>query len=144
MEPHHLIPHAGRMCWLDGVEDHSPEVTRCTLTVRASTPLSGATSRIPAHASLEYMAQTAAVHAALQARAASPGGGLGRVALLGTRVFELARAWLEPGESLTAEAAPFAASTAGLAVFDANVRDAAGREVARARLNLYAETTADG
>jgi predicted hotdog family 3-hydroxylacyl-ACP dehydratase len=146
MEPEDLIPHAGPMCWLDRVVDHDAARTRCSLVVRESTPLAGAGPRVPAHAALEYMAQTAAVHAALAmasgeaGRAPAPGS----VALLGTRSLELERAWLEPGESLVTEAAPVTARSSGLAVFAASVRDEHGREIARARLNLYAGATVDG
>jgi predicted hotdog family 3-hydroxylacyl-ACP dehydratase len=85
------------------------------------------------------MAQTAAVHAILCARQDAAGSAPHAMSLLGTRRLELSRGWLEPGESLAVEAAPAGASRSGLAVFDASVRDAEGREVARARLNLYAE-----
>ncbi|MEE2662697.1 MAG: hypothetical protein VX681_01150 [Myxococcota bacterium] len=143
MDPETLIPHAGPMCWLDRVVDHDSAHTRCSLVVRQSTPLAGARGRVPAYAALEYMAQTAAVHAALSAPRDAGAVPPGRVALLGTRSLELARAWLEPGESLVAEAAPVAASAGGLAVFAASVSDAKGREVAHARLNLYAGTAKD-
>lgn len=139
MDPEQLIPHAGPMCWLDRVLQHDSERTRCSLAVRPTTPLAGTAERVPALAALEYMAQAAAVHAALASRSGGSGAPPSRVALLGTRSLELHRAWLEPGESLVAEAAPVAGSASGLAVFETSVRDAGGHEVARARLNLFAE-----
>lgn len=144
MDPRSLIPHAGPMCWLDRVESHDARSTRCSLVVREAMPLAGAGANVPGHAALEFMAQTAAVHAVLGARESGSTARLGRVALLGTRALELSREWLEPGERLIAEAAPRAASAGGLAVFDATVHDEAGRGVASARLNLLAEANEDG
>lgn len=149
MDPQALIPHAGPMCWLDRVVEHDPARTRCALRVRATTPLAGASGgRVPAHAALEYMAQTAAVHASLSAREAADGGAAitpaTDISLLGTRSLVLGRAWLEPGEPLEVEAEPAAAGTSGLAVFATRAVDAAGREVARARLNLFAGAPGDG
>lgn len=66
-----LIPHAGRMCLLARVDAWDAQRIRCSATShRASdNPLRSA-SGLLATAAIEYAAQAAAVHGALNARAA--------------------------------------------------------------------------
>lgn len=66
-----LIPHAGSMCLLARVDDWDTQRIRCSATShRASdNPLRSA-SGLLACAAIEYAAQAAAVHGALNARAA--------------------------------------------------------------------------
>jgi predicted hotdog family 3-hydroxylacyl-ACP dehydratase len=66
-----LIPHAGRMCVLERVETWDAQRIRCTATSHrdSANPLRSA-SGLLASAAIEYAAQAAAVHGALNARAA--------------------------------------------------------------------------
>jgi predicted hotdog family 3-hydroxylacyl-ACP dehydratase len=66
-----LIPHAGRMCLLAAVQSWDAGRIRCTATSHADhdNPLRSA-SGLLASAAIEYAAQAAAVHGALNARAA--------------------------------------------------------------------------
>jgi predicted hotdog family 3-hydroxylacyl-ACP dehydratase len=66
-----LIPHAGRMCLLARVERWDAAGIRCVATSHADSdnPLRSA-SGLLASAAIEYAAQAAAVHGALNARAA--------------------------------------------------------------------------
>jgi predicted hotdog family 3-hydroxylacyl-ACP dehydratase len=66
-----LIPHAGRMCLLAGVRSWDASRIRCTATSQsqADNPLRSA-SGLLASAAIEYAAQAAAVHGALNERAA--------------------------------------------------------------------------
>ena len=66
-----LIPHAGRMCLLARVDAWDARTIRCTATGHADAdhPLRSA-SGLLASAAIEYAAQAAAVHGALNARAA--------------------------------------------------------------------------
>jgi len=139
--PSALLPHAGPMCWLDRVLEHGQGGTRCSGRVRADSPLRDECGRVPAVAAIEWMAQCAAVHAALglAAEAETSGARLERVLLLGTRSLALARGWLHAGERLQVFARPAAAATSGLVTFEARVRDVHEREIASATLNLLVE-----
>ena len=66
-----LIPHAGRMCLLARVDAWDARTIRCTATNHADAdhPLRSA-SGLLASAAIEYAAQAAALHGALNARAA--------------------------------------------------------------------------
>jgi predicted hotdog family 3-hydroxylacyl-ACP dehydratase len=66
-----LIPHAGRMCLLARVDAWDAQRIRCTATSHreSDNPLRSA-SGLLASAAIEYAAQAAAVHGALNARAA--------------------------------------------------------------------------
>lgn len=66
-----LIPHAGRMCLLQAVQSWAADRIRCTATSHADrdNPLRSA-SGLLASAGIEYAAQAAAVHGALNARSA--------------------------------------------------------------------------
>lgn len=59
-----LVPHAGRMRWLDGWVEHGHDRTAVVARVRADWP-AVADGLLPAVAALELIAQAAAVHAAL-------------------------------------------------------------------------------
>lgn len=154
------------MAWLDRVTHHDGEGTACEAIVRADSPLADARGRVPGVAAIEWMAQCAAVHAALALRAAAargttppaesgadatpaesgasapPAAPFARVLLLGTRLLALERAFFAAGERVVARARPAAAATSGLVAFDAELADATGAVVARARLNLMAERAA--
>ena len=66
-----LIPHAGRMCLLARVDAWDAQRIRCSATSHreSDNPLRSA-SGLLASAAIEYAAQAAAVHGALNARAA--------------------------------------------------------------------------
>ena len=137
-----LLPHDPPMVLLDRVTSYDESTLTAEVDIRPGSMLCG-DDGVPGWVGIEYMAQAAAVHAALSARSGdAPSTSRpvsGGISLLGTRRLALSRAWLEPGEALEVEAEPVAASSAGLAVFATRVRDADGNEVARARLNLHAE-----
>jgi predicted hotdog family 3-hydroxylacyl-ACP dehydratase len=61
-----LIPHAGRMCLLDGVLDWSQSFIRCSATNHrnADNPLRHG-NRLPVFRGIEYAAQAMAVHGGL-------------------------------------------------------------------------------
>jgi predicted hotdog family 3-hydroxylacyl-ACP dehydratase len=63
-----LVPHRGRMCWLDGVSRVEPHEIVCSATVRADNPVIR-DGRLPAWALVELVAQAAA---ALRGSVASP------------------------------------------------------------------------
>jgi predicted hotdog family 3-hydroxylacyl-ACP dehydratase len=105
------------------VLSHTREETRCELEVAASALFADDAGAVPGWIALEWMAQCAAAHGGLAARAA--GGAPAQGMLVGARQLELARASFERGERLTVSAR--ALGTAGALVsFACDVRDAAG------------------
>jgi predicted hotdog family 3-hydroxylacyl-ACP dehydratase len=65
-----LLPQAGPMRLLDRVEAHDGEETRCRALPGASALFQRADGSVPAWVGIEYMAQCAAAHGGLLARAA--------------------------------------------------------------------------
>lgn len=64
-----LLPHAGPMRLLERVVAHDAGGTRCRVIPAASALFQDARARVPAWVALEYMAQCAAAHGGLVARA---------------------------------------------------------------------------
>ena len=64
-----LLPHAGPMRLLDRVEAHDEARTACRVLPAASTLFQRADGSVPVWVGIEYMAQCAAVHGGLLARA---------------------------------------------------------------------------
>jgi len=64
-----LLPHAGPMRLLDAVVSHDAERTVCRALPAASALFQDAAGEVPAWLALEYMAQCAAAHGGLAARA---------------------------------------------------------------------------
>jgi predicted hotdog family 3-hydroxylacyl-ACP dehydratase len=123
------------MLLLHSVVGHDAAHTRCRVEVDASELFRGPGGRVPAWVALEYMAQCAAAHGGLVARARgeAPRAGL----LLGARRLRLAVESFEPGSALLVSAHHRAGET-GLLAFDCEVRDAAGGPaLAEGRLHFY-------
>lgn len=116
-----LLPHAGPMLLLARVVAHTREETSCELDVSASALFADAQGEVPAWVALEWMAQCAAAHGGLAARAlgAPPTQGM----LVGARRLALARRSFAFGETLRVTAR--SAGVAGALVsFECEVRDA--------------------
>jgi predicted hotdog family 3-hydroxylacyl-ACP dehydratase len=123
------------MLLLHSVVAHDAAHTRCRVEVDASELFREPGGRVPAWVALEYMAQCAAAHGGLVARARgeAPRAGL----LLGTRRLRLALEAFEPGSTLFVSARHRAGET-GLLAFDCEVCDAAGGPaLAEGRLHVY-------
>jgi predicted hotdog family 3-hydroxylacyl-ACP dehydratase len=102
------------------VARHSREETSCELEAGSSALFAGADGAVPAWVALEWMAQCAAAHGALAARAA--GAPPARGMLVSARRLTLARGSFAPGEKLCVTAR--AAGRAGALVsFECEVRD---------------------
>jgi len=115
-----LLPHAGPMLLLARVVAHTGEQTSCELEVAASALFADAQGAVPAWVALEWMAQCAAVHGGLAARAlgAPPAQGM----LVGARRLELARPSFALGETLRVTARS-AGAVGALVSFECEVRD---------------------
>jgi predicted hotdog family 3-hydroxylacyl-ACP dehydratase len=128
-----LVPHAGPMCLLDRVVAHDGAETRCRADLAGRALFRDATGRVPAFVALELMAQCAAVHGGLAARAR---GLPPRPALfLGARRVVLAADALPPG--MLEVRATHVRGESGLVALDATVSTADGRSIAAGRLNFF-------
>ena len=126
-----LIPHAGSMCLLDGVEYWDAEGIRCIswTHLRRDNPLRADGCLSALHA-VEYAAQAMAVHGGLLARAAAHAPRRGYLA--GLRDVQLGTDWLHPLEGPLRVVAVRLAGAAGsfLYRFEVTAQDrlvAAGR-----------------
>ncbi|MDH3520500.1 MAG: hypothetical protein OEM49_08595 [Myxococcales bacterium] len=136
-----LAPHQGPMRLLGAVLTHSPAETICSVDLEGSGLFRGADGSVPAFVALEYMAQCAAVHAGLAARAGwrAPEAAL----LLGSRRLRLAVDRFPAGQRLRVSAR-HQRGESGLVLFECAVRDeASGRTLAQGRLSLYTVAPGD-
>ena len=130
-----LLPHSGPMLLLDRVLEHSPQGTVCSVAVEASELFRETDGSVPTWVGLEYMAQCAAAHGALAARAR--GEALRPGLFLGSRRVRLRADAFGPHQVLRVSAHHHRGE-AGLVAFDCEIRDAAGGELlADARVNVY-------
>jgi len=134
-----VLPQSGGMRLLARVLSHEPARTVCEVEVAASALFAEPDGSVPAFVALEYMAQCAAAHGGLLARAA--GAPVRPGLFLGARGVALRVDAFRPGEILRVEAR-HRGGEAGLVVFDCAVRSAAGREpLVEGRLNVYTLVT---
>jgi predicted hotdog family 3-hydroxylacyl-ACP dehydratase len=71
-----LVPHAGAMCLLDGVNEWSEQEITCTSALPAPGHALARDGRVPGIAAIEYAAQATAVHGALLEQADGPRAGM--------------------------------------------------------------------
>jgi predicted hotdog family 3-hydroxylacyl-ACP dehydratase len=128
-----LLPHAGPMRLLARVVAHSREATSCELEVAASALFAGESGAVPAWVALEWMAQCAAAHGGLAARATGAPAAQGM--LVGARRLTLARGSLALGEKLCVSARA-TGSAGALVSFECEVNDASGALVATGSISV--------
>lgn len=129
-----LVPHSGPMLLLRRVVEHAEDRTVCELDPADSGPFLSPDGKVPAWVALEYMAQCAAAHAGLLARAA--GGVPGTGMLLGTRHLRLAVESFLTGETLRVGVACVHAGSQ-MVSFVGEVVGSDGDVLAEARFNVY-------
>lgn len=129
-----LMPHAGPMRLLDRVVEHASTHTVCEADVARGALFADADGAVPGWLALEYIAQCAAVHGGIGARARGrrPPPGL----LLGTRRMTLHADRFEPGAVLRVTARHHRGESA-LVAFDGRVEAPGGALLAEGRVNLY-------
>lgn len=127
-----LLPHRGRMLLLDEVVASGPGFVSCRVSIRPdSVFLEG--GGVPSLVAIEYMAQTIAAYAGLQARSQGLPVRIGY--LLGTRELALDVDFFRVGDELLVEAHhQFGDERIG--AFDCRVV-VGGHVVAAGRLNVY-------
>lgn len=134
-----LLPHAGPMRLVERVLSHADDETQCRVDPAASALFRDAAGRIPAWVGIEYMAQCAAVHGGLLARARGerPAPGL----LLGSRSVSFGCDAFEPGVPLVVVARHVAGRSRTLA-FACAVESADGEPLVEGRLHVLASPDA--
>jgi len=128
-----LLPHAGPMRLVERVLSHADDETQCRVDPAASALFRDAAGRIPAWVGIEYMAQCAAVHGGLVARARGerPVAGL----FLGSRSVHFRCDAFEPGAPLVVVARHVAGRSRTLA-FACTVRGGDGEPLVEGRLHV--------
>ncbi len=129
-----LLPQAGPMRLLERVESHDDERTVCRVLPAASTLFRDTAGEVPAWVAIEYMAQCAAAHGGLVARARGEAPRLGL--FVGSRRLVFRCAGFAPGVALRVTAR-HAAGRADSFAFDCSVEDpAGGPPLAEGRLHV--------
>ena len=129
-----LLPQAGPMRLLERVEAHDGERTRCRALASASALFRSADGSVPAWVGIEYMAQCAAAHGGLLARARgeAPRPGL----FVGSRRLVF-RCEAFAGDAALLVTARHAAGHGDTLAFDCAVEDpAGGPPLVEGRLNV--------
>ncbi|MCQ4296182.1 hotdog family protein [Pseudomonas stutzeri] len=128
-----LLPHAGDMILLDGVERFDDDSVETVLQVRADGLLSAADGNLPAWTGVEIMAQSVAAFAGCHARQAGQAVELGF--LLGTRNYQCNVESFPVGAQLRVRATRSLQDDNGMGVFECHL-DGPGIH-AEARLNVF-------
>ncbi len=128
-----LLPHAGDMILLDGVECFDDDSVETVLQVRADGLLSVADGSLPAWVGVEIMAQSVAAFAGCHARQAGQPVELGF--LLGTRSYQCNVEAFPAGADLRVRAHRSLQDDNGMGVFECHL-DGPGIH-AEARLNVF-------
>ncbi|MCQ2033746.1 hotdog family protein [Stutzerimonas kunmingensis] len=128
-----LLPHAGDMILLDGVERFDDDSVETVLQVRADGLLSAADGSLPAWVAVEIMAQSVAAFAGCHARQAGQPVELGF--LLGTRSYQCNVEAFPAGADLRVRAHRSLQDDNGMGVFECHL-DGPGIH-AEARLNVF-------
>ncbi|HBW08868.1 ApeP family dehydratase [Stutzerimonas chloritidismutans] len=128
-----LLPHAGDMVLLDGVERFDDDSVETVLQVRADGLLSAADGSLPAWVGVEIMAQSVAAFAGCHARQAGQPVELGF--LLGTRSYQCNVEAFPAGADLRVRAHRSLQDDNGMGVFECHL-DGPGIH-AEARLNVF-------
>ncbi len=128
-----LLPHAGDMILLDGVERFDDDNVETVLQVRADGLLNTADGSLPAWVGVEIMAQSVAAFAGCHARQADQPVELGF--LLGTRSYQCNVEAFPAGADLRVRAHRSLQDDNGMGVFECHL-DGPGIH-AEARLNVF-------
>lgn len=128
-----LLPHAGDMILLDGVERFDDDSVETVLQVRADGLLSAADGSLPAWVGVEIMAQSVAAFAGCHARQAGQPVELGF--LLGTRSYQCNVEAFPAGADLRVRAHRSLQDDNGMGVFECHLEGPGIH--AEARLNVF-------
>ncbi|MFD2640608.1 hotdog family protein [Pseudomonas japonica] len=128
-----LLPHAGDMILIDGIESFDEEQIHTHLTVRPGGLFNRPDGSLPAWVGIELMAQTVAAYAGCRARQQGKPVELGF--LLGTRKFECDVEYFPAGAHLRLHALRSLEDDNGMGVFECHLYGPGLH--ATARLNVF-------
>lgn len=127
-----ILPHTGRMVLIDRIIDYGDEYLVAGVSINEETMfLDG--DEVPAWVGIEYMAQSIAAYAGLQAKTNGQPVKVGF--LLGTRCFEANVTGFKKGSELTVTVKELCRDEQGLAVFQCLITN--GRVEVKANVNVY-------
>jgi len=136
-----LLPHAGAMRLLERILDHTPESTVCEALAARAHLFRGPDARIPAWIAIEWMAQCAGVHGALELQARGEPLGLGF--LTGVPRIDFAAPHVPHDETVLVEAKPGGRS-GGLFAFACRATLSDGRPLAEGQLRIFVPRPGSG
>lgn len=127
-----VVPHAAPMILIDEILDYSEDSLTARVVIRESSLFRSPDNSVPSWVGIEYMAQTIAAWAGVQARLA--GNAVKTGYLLGARRYEASSPVFQPGEILTVHVTK-QYHTDDLGAFDCTISN--DRVSATATLNVY-------
>ncbi len=131
-----LLPHVEPMILIDRVVDWQPDqITTEVVIHRDSHLFVDVRAAVPTYVSIEYMAQSVAALAGLEAHQAGRPIEVGF--LLGTRKSHYTTPWLALGQRFNIKAERLYAEPDGLAVFACELLNEQGDSLASAQLNVF-------
>ncbi|GGB07905.1 ApeP family dehydratase [Agarivorans gilvus] len=131
-----VLPHKAPMILLDNIVDWQPEKIVCSVVINENSHLfNDLEQAVPVYTCLEYMAQTVAALAGLEARAREQDIEVGF--LIGTRKCLFEQTAFSIGARLLISAQRVYAEEDGLAVFACEVNDQQGDLICSAQLNVF-------
>lgn len=131
-----VLPHKAPMILLDNIVDWQPDKVICDVVITENSHLfNDLEQAVPVYTCLEYMAQTVAALAGLEARAREQDIEVGF--LIGTRKCRFAQSSFAIGTRLLISAERVYAEEDGLAVCACEVSDQQGNSICSAQLNVY-------
>lgn len=134
-----LLPHAGRAVLLDAVLANGADSITALALIDAAHPWFVPGRGVPVWVGMEMMAQAAAAHGSLNARAR--GLGPRRGMLLGTRDYRGTLAWFSAGMRLQVHAARALGDSGGMSACDCRIEHE-GHVLATATLIIFEEEAA--
>ncbi len=131
-----VLPHTAPMILLDNIVDWQQGKVLCSLVINENSHLfNDLEQSVPVYACLEYMAQTVAALAGLEARACQQEVEVGF--LIGTRKCQFEQSCFTIGTRLFISAERVYAEEDGLAVYACEVKDQQDNMICRAQLNVF-------
>lgn len=135
-----LLPHRPPMVLLDRIEGWEDRRLAAVVGIRGDSPFFQPDRGVPAYIGIEYMAQSCAAYAGLEAVNAGCPVRIGY--LLGTRRYLCKVLWFAPGQQLKVEISELFRDRV-IGVFDCRII-CEGREMAAAQLTVYQPEAALG
>ncbi|QSX33918.1 hotdog family protein [Shewanella avicenniae] len=131
-----FIPHRPPMVLIDRIEQYRADFLIASVEISEQTPFVDSASRhVPNYVGIEYMAQTVAALAGIEAE--QRGEPIRTGFLLGTRKLSFSQAGYNLGQRYHISVQRLYQEDSGLAVFDCSIHDAQQQLIASANVNVF-------